>query len=233
LKKLFLFVFIICQFISNGQTSTNKMLHTLFAKPVKYVSFNPLALTEPQMAIGIGFGNRFTERSEYFAELSYVTKTIFYNTDVDKLNGFRFLGQYRYHFLQLKQTAHSFKRWKRQPFVALEFRLKNYLFPTKNTFVNYSILDTISNLQKNANAISIGGAILFGASYHISKNNKWKLDVTAGIGAKQKFVEYKNLSNNYETIRLRKPDALGPPKIYEEVGMPYFPIAVRIKHFIN
>jgi Protein of unknown function (DUF3575) len=234
MKKILAFMFIFCNYLSYAQRAIHKSASNQFIKSEKYLTFNPLAIAEPQMAIGVGFGNRFTVRSAYFAELSYITKSIFYNTDVEKLNGFRFLAQYRYHFFQNgKQAKISSRRVKRKPFIALEFRLKNYDFPTTATFVNYTTFDTISRIKTNVNATSIGGAILFGTSYNISKNNKWKLEVTAGIGAKQKTIHYKNVAKGYETIRQRKRDVFGPPEIYEEVGMPYFPIAFRIKYLIN
>jgi hypothetical protein len=233
MKIIFPFIFIIFDYTSYAQRSINKFVNSQFNTSEKYLTFNPLGIVEPQMAIGIGFSNKFTERSAYFVELSYIKNTVFYNTDVEKLNGFRFLAQYRYHFLQnSKQSKINIRRLKVNPFVALEFRLKQYGFST-TTVVNNAIFDTISKIKINAIATSLGGAILFGTSYNISKNNKWKLEVTAGIGAKQKYVRYKNLASGYEEIRQKKRDVFGPPKIYEEVGVPYFPIVFRMKYLIN
>src|SRR6185436_14938010 len=71
-----------------------------FTETEKYFSFNPFGLIEPQVAIGIGYGNHFTERSEYFAELSYVGNNYIYGDLLSSLHGARLITQYRYHFLQ-------------------------------------------------------------------------------------------------------------------------------------
>lgn len=47
-------------------------------KAETYLSFNPLALAEPQMATGVGFGYRLTRRSEWFTELSVLMDNPFY-----------------------------------------------------------------------------------------------------------------------------------------------------------
>ena len=62
------------------------------------------------------------------------------------------------------------------------------------------------------------------------------MEMTAGIGAKQKFVKYKNLPPGYELYVPpfnRKPDALRPPEIDEAVGMPYFPCVLRLRYVID
>ena len=223
MKKNFVIFLCLFNLFAAAQPKKNKTATHRFTKSEKYFSFNPFGLVEPQMAIGAGFGCRFSVRSEYFTELSYLLKTPFYSYQATSLNGFRFLGQYRYHFLQTNTDR----------FIGAEFRLKMYDFTGNNTFVNNTSHDTLSNVPYKANAVSLGGAIVFGNTYTISKNRKWKIEITAGIGAKQKLVSFKGVLKDYEVIIKRKLDGIAPPYIFEAVGMPYIPCTIRLKYLIN
>lgn len=223
MKKIFVIFLCLLNLFAAAQSKKNKTATQGLAKGEKYFSFNPFGLAEPQMAIGAGFGCRFSERSEYFTELSYLLKTPFYSYQANSLKGFRFLGQYRYHFLRTNTNR----------FIGAEFRLKMYDFTGNNTFVNNTSHDTLKSVSYNANAISLGGAIVFGNTYNISKNGRWKIEITAGIGAKQKLVNFKGALKEYEVIIRRKLDGLAPPYIFEAVGMPYIPCTIRLKYLIN
>jgi hypothetical protein len=208
---------------STAQSKTGK--NHLF-KQQKALTFNALALAEPQAAAGLGFSNNVTARSGYFTELSYIFKAPFYRGADPVTGGYRWLLQYRYSPL---------KNHRRNYFWGAEFRLKGYGFTGKNTFINKASNDTLSRFSYKANATSAGGAVLFGAIFNLTKSSLWKMEMTAGIGAKQKFVKYKNLPEGYELYVSpfnRKPDALRPPEIDEAVGMPYFPIAIRVRYHI-
>lgn len=205
-----------------------------------YFSFNPFALAEPQIAIGIGFGNRFSQRSEYFFEISYLGKNPLYNVDPKSYNGVRFIAQYRYHFLQKRKSlarlnlASKQKIFKLSPFVGVEFRLKRFQFSDKASFINQSTNDTLSNFLYRANATSFGGAIVFGQSYTVSKNGKWKIELSAGFGIKQKLVTIINPSSNYKMFQRRGTfDWAVIPDIYESVSSPYFPFALRLRYVID
>ena len=217
----------------NRQRATGHAIQT-----AKYFSFNPLSPAEPQFTLGIGFGNRFSARSEYFAELSYVAKNPVYGFEVDYLHGARFIAQYRYHFLHpwnpLLNTGLAKKRGlpRINLFIAPEFRIKPFSFAARRSFVRDSPADTLNNFLYKANAVAVCGAILLGSSYNISKNGKWQIELSAGIGARQKFVRYKNVPANYQSYFIRKID-IGPPSIDEAVSMPYFPCCMRIRYVIN
>ena len=229
-----LFTIQLCAF---AQLKSGKYRHKPGSETEKYFSFNPFGLAEPQIATGFGFGNRFTERSEYFTELSYITKSPFYDTEPDKLNGYRLLLQYRYHILQSMPTLNlRFKRLERRDrnsFIGAEFRLKGYNFSSTNTFIKSNPADTLQKYFYKAGAVSIGGAIIFGRLYDLSNDGNWKLDVTAGIGGKVKMVKYKNVPNGYQSVVINGGFGLKPPAIYEAVGMPYFPLCIRIRYIIN
>jgi Protein of unknown function (DUF3575) len=229
-----LFFVILCQ----AQKNKAVLPQQSFSK-YSYLSFNPFALAEPQFAIGLGYGNRFTERSEVFTELSYVAKHPSYKFKYEKLNGYRFLAEYRYHFLQQWKPIinlgdkHREKNRRSQPFIGLQFRLKGYQFIDRANFTNN--IDTLLNYRYIANAISLGGAITFGATYNISKNKRWQLEVTTGIGAKQKFVNYKNLPTGYKVVEEIKAGFIGlrAPDINEAEGTPVFPSTIRIRYMLN
>jgi hypothetical protein len=201
-----------------------------------YLSFNPFSIAEPQFALGLGYGNRFTQRSEVFAELSYVAKHPSYHFDYEKLNGFRFIAEYRYHFLQQWRPIINLGEKRRnrnrrsQPFIGLQFRLKQYRLIDKDNFTNS--IDTLTKFRYIANIISLGGALTFGSTYNISKNKRWQLEITTGIGAKQKIVRYKNLPPNYKVVNYEKSRALYTPKINDEIGTPVFPTTIRLRYML-
>jgi len=237
MKQILIISFLFCAIYVGAQEKNRQRVSPSEIKLEQYFSFNPLGLTEPQMAIGVGFGNRFSPRSEYFSEISYVTRNYYFD-NAQSLNGYRLITQYRYHFLQQWKPLIDLgfqggaRRKKHHPFIGVEFRLKSYNFTSSGTFVNYITHDTLSKFNYNASAVSVGGALIFGSTYYISSNHKWLLEFTAGVGGKQKFVNYKNLGKGYEIIQQRKFDFFGPPAINETVGTPYFPSTIRLRYII-
>jgi hypothetical protein len=227
--------------VANAQVETKMKTERNGFEKKSYLSFNPFGLAELQMAIGIGFSKHYSPRSEHFTEFSYITKTPFYNPDWKELNGIRFLLQYRYHFVDNKKRRADNKSYSRQirkahtPFLGLEFRIKTYNFSSGDNFVNKSTNDTLSNFIYRANAISFGGAVLFGYSFNIGLNGRWSIELTAGIGAKNKSVTYKNLPGGYNIINYSLQGGFGlkPPAINEPVGMPYFPCTMRIRYSLK
>jgi hypothetical protein len=213
--------------ITVESAAQKKIANNHLPKRQKTITFNPLSIAEPQAAAGLGFTNSITARSGYFTELSYIFKAPFYGGADPITGGCRWLLQYRYNLLKKR-------RW--DYFWGAEFRLKGYGFTGTNAFVNKAINDTLNKYNYKANATSVGGAVLFGAIFNLSKNSRWQMEMTFGIGAKQKLVKYKNLPEGYELYVppfYRKPDVLGPPDINEAVGMPYLPLAIRVRYQIN
>ena len=165
MKKLFFICLCFINLLVNAQLKKNKSIKHRFTESEKYFSFNPLALAEPQIAIGGGFGNRFSERSEYFTELSYVAKHPFYDMPEKSLHGLRFIAQYRYHFLQqwrplinLGQRNRE-RRARQNPFVGVEFRVKPFNFTNNGTFyIGISAGKLIINNEKYY-AISLSSPI--------------------------------------------------------------------------
>jgi hypothetical protein len=237
-NTLVIYLCLITFFVDAQIKKDKEQLHR-FTRTEKYFSFNPFGLIEPQVAIGIGYGNRFSERSEYFTELSYVGNNYIYGDLLSSLNGARLLLQYRYHLLQQWKPLFNLhlryreKKRREQPFVAAEFRLKFFDFSDRNTFINNATHDTLHNVPYAASVISIGGAIVFGSTYKISANGKWWLEATLGIGAKQKFVHFKTVPDNYTIPKFYSKDFGFIPQIYEAVGMPYVPGTIRLRYIID
>lgn len=214
-----------------------------------YFSFAPLAIFEPHFALGGSFGQRITARSEYFTEASYVAQIpIFNQRDRNnnlfntQLKGARIILQYRYHFFKKgKPILNLMSREKRialaekwQPFIGIEFRFKSYNFTSYADFINRSIADTLWGQMFTAHANVLGGALIFGNTFNLTKDKRWKLELTYGIGGKQRFVKLKSLSNEYEVYHsfMRKDGPYIPP-LYEEVGSLIIPFAIRLRYCIK
>src|SRR5882757_484057 len=103
MKQLLLISFLYVALTAAAQQKDTTPGKHVFKGTEKYLSFNPFGFIESQLTIGMGFGNRFSKRSEYFTELSYVTKNPIYKGYITSLNGAKLITQYRYHILQ---------RWK-------------------------------------------------------------------------------------------------------------------------
>lgn len=241
MKSRLLCLFFLLQLHAHAQLRSLKLLNISNGGNGKYFSFNPFALAEPHLAAGIGFGNHFTDRSEYFTELSYIGKQFFYdNPTPSSLHGVRWIAQYRYHFLQTWRPLFNTGRVgirgryvKRHLFLGAEFRVKPFNFSATRTFIKDVPADTLHSFFYRAGAVSVGGAILLGETFELSANGKWKLEATIGIGAKMKTVQYKNVPAGYKPLLTYSKYAFTAPAIDEAVGMPYFPCAIRLKYFID
>ncbi len=227
--------------IANAQLNNSKKAKNSYAESEKYITFNPLALAEPHMAIGAGFGNRFTERSEYFAEFSYVMKPIFYDMNITSLNGYRLLTQYRYHFLQRWRPLINLGKKRRDrtarlnPFVGVECRIKRFSFSDNISpalfLQNSTTGDIIKDFSYKAKALVLSTAIVFGGSYNI--NDKWKLEIAGGIGGRNRRVSFKNLPNGYEVFNTPRLSGFRIPAIYENSEGGTLVYAIRVKYFFE
>lgn len=244
MKKGFLFFsFLVSGIIAFAQKAGSITNTDQYIQLGKYLSFNPLGLLEPQIAAGLGGGIRMSDRSEFFTELSYVAKHPAYQYDnLNFYHGIRLLAQYRYHFLQQWRPLINFgaitkfqreRRRRNQSFIAVEFRYKPASFSSYNAFENKATADTLNKYAYKAISHSIGGAILFGETFSLNKEDNLFLEITAGIGAKQKFVKYTNVPQGYSVIPKIPREMNFIPKIDEAVGMPYFPCTIRLRYLLR
>jgi hypothetical protein len=223
MKNLYFFTaLMLFVIVSTAQSSAEKRA----LQKQTALSFNPLALIEPQAAAGIGFSKSLTARSGYFTELSYIFKAPFYRGPSPITGGYRWLLQYRYRLM-------SASRW--WYFAAAEFRLKGYGFTGSDVFLNRLSNDTLYWYPYRANATSIGGALLLGTMFNLGKKGRWQMEMTAGMGAKQKIVNYKNLPDGYKLYSDIDPpqrDNAWVPELNAEEALPYFPMAIRLRYRI-
>jgi hypothetical protein len=178
------------------------------------------------MAIGAGFSNRFTRRSEYFTELSYLVKNPMYEF-VNSLHGFKVIGQYRYHYVPRVEREGA------EHFAGVEVRLKQYYFADTLAFINASTHDTLSRYPYRARATVLGGAVFIGVSRNLSVNSRWRVEFTFGFGIKQKNVSFNNIPRGYEAVIIQPKEWGYVPKIYESKATVYIPSALRIQYRIR
>ncbi len=233
--------YLICFVFFNPVLSASQIISKETTVKEKYISFNIPALAEPHLAVGPSAGMRITNRSEFFAEASFITRSPIrysFNAGIRQLYGARVIMQYRYHFLQrwkplVKINSVSKRnRSLHHPFVAAEFRLKPLSFHTRGTFINYSTNDTLDNYPFKANTITYGGALIFGHTMNLSADEIWKLEFTAGLGAKQRIIQKTTVPSGYKQPYLERiPYQI--PLLYEELGTVLLPIAFRLRYILE
>ena len=166
--------------------------------------------------------NSFNSKIDLFAEASYIFKSSYLlPRDWSNLKGYRFLFQPRY-----------FLGDDRDFFLAGEFRLKHQSFLNKGKLsftndVNSRDTFSISNFRESQNLI--GGAILFGKQLSLEDRERFFFEITAGIGVKQRIINYKNnVPDNYKNNLLElRGYALAPSYQRPETTF-YLPIALRL-----
>jgi hypothetical protein len=243
MKKLLLLYFLLEFNTVFSQKKVNTSDGNEYTQTGKYLSFNPLGLLEPQIAVGFGAGTRTSERSEFFTEIAYLGRNPIYKYDeLNYYHGVRFLAQYRYHFLQQWRPLINLgriteyqreRRRKGQFFVGVEFRFKPVYFSAYNAFENKITADTLNKFPYKASAQSIGGAIFFGETVTLNKKSNWLLELTIGIGARHKFVKYTNVPQGYSVIPKQPREWNFVPDIDAAVGMPYLPCTIRLRYLIR
>lgn len=118
------------------------------------------------------------------------------------MNGLRFILQPRYHFGESKTF-----------FVAPEFRVKTHSFDNVLNFGNAATADTLHAYLFLERQLLIGGALVFGKQFSLSKRNGLYLELTAGLGIKHRFIKRKDIPEGYQYTG-RKAWGLAPS--YEE-----------------
>ena len=217
MKKIFLIPFL---FISIKVTAQKKISrHTPIIQKGFYISFNPHSIFEPEQgAVGLGVGYRISKRIEVWTELNYLYKSFFKDPGyLDNLKGFRSITSFKYYYYN-----------KHGMFVGAEFRIKNYSFDEKKTFVNMQTHDTLLNFQYNTAHTLAGGAVFWGKRFKVTANGKFELEANAGIGIKQRRISRKNVPAGYVKLEYRAVDSFVPFPMHDvEDAYPYFPAIVR------
>jgi Protein of unknown function (DUF3575) len=216
LMKIFSSLFFLL--ISITVVAQKKSRHTPIIQKGWYLSFNPHSLFELQQgAVGLGIGYRINNRIELWTELNYLYKGFAQNPGYfDDLKGFRSIVSFKYYYYN-----------KHGMFAGAEFRIKNYSFDDKNTFVNTQLNDTLTNFRYRATNTLVGGAVFWGKRFKLTANGKFELEGNVGIGVKQRRINRKNLPSGYSKIEnFNKVFSLVPDTDVED-AYPYFPAIFR------
>ncbi len=216
MKKILLISFL---FVSIKVTAQKKMSrHTPIIQKGLYLSFNPHSIFEPEQgAVGMGVGYRISKRIEVWTEVNYLYKGFFQDPGyLDNLKGFRSITSFKYYYYN-----------KHGMFAGAEFRIKNYSFNDKNTFINIQTNDTLTNFQYKAAHTLTGGAVFWGKRFKLTVNGKFEMEGNVGIGVKQRKISRKNVPDGYLKLENFESRFTLIPDTDKESAYPYFPAIVR------
>lgn len=206
MKIILLFYFILCSFCVKAQR----------AEGILSLGLNPLGLAESQMFLGPTASYKISKRYELWSEVGVVARNNFMPKEWTNMSGFRFVFQGR-----------SYSAAKQNNFIAVEFRFKNFSSDDVRDFINESNGNILQAVPYRQNQKILGGAVLFGKRFYLNPSKRFFLEGTIGIGAKQRFTKAANAPTDYT---FTKPIEGGPGLAikYDDVGLPYVPLGVRI-----
>ncbi len=213
--KILLSIFTSLLFICNAANAQTKY-------PYWSVGVNPLSPGESMSSIGPSVAYRISLKFELWSEASFIFYNLYEINDWKNLKGYRFILQPRYYF----GPGKSF-------YLAPEFRLKHFSYNTSLTFINNSIPDTLRSYAHKASQVLAGGAFVMGKQFLLSKRHHLYLDVTAGLGAKQRYINRKNIPAGYKYEIQPGGFGLAPHYEYNNDGTPYFPLGFRLLWQLN
>lgn len=167
------------------------------------------------MAIGAGIGYRLNERTEIWSETSLLTNGLMMY--VGPLTGIR-------QIFQLKRFIGSDGHF----FVAGEIRYKYFSYRDTADFSNPSINETIHNIPYHAYHTVFGAALQAGYRINLSKNGKFQVELTGGIGIKNKIIDRPGVPTGYTEYVTPSVD-LNIYDFIESRGISiYFPGSIRV-----
>jgi hypothetical protein len=185
--------------------------------PYWSIGVNPFSLGESMSSIGPCAAYRLSPRIELLGEASYIFMNLYKISDWKNLHGYRFIFQPRLYTGRNKIF-----------FITPEFRLKQYSYNTSATFINNVSLDTLKNYDHKASQLLIGGALVMGFQARLSKAHNLYLEITGGIGAKQRYIKRKNIPSGYNYNLKTGGFGLAPHYEWDNDGTPYFPLGFRL-----
>jgi hypothetical protein len=84
----------------------------------------------------------------------------------------------------------------------------------------------------SANGLIYGGALIFGRTLNLSADEQWKLEVTMGIGARQRTAKLKTVPAGYEVLSVERLAFQSPP-LHQGVDGALIPLAFRLRYVID
>lgn len=185
--------------------------------PYWSVGFNPLSVGESMSAIGPTVAYRFSPRLELWSEGSVIFSNLYKLSNWQNLKGYRFILQPRYYVKATKTF-----------FISPEFRLKQFSYGGSLDFINKISADTLKKYNYEGAQFLIGGALVLGKQFTLSARHQLFLELTAGLGAKQRTIKRKNIPAGYNYYIQPGGFGLSPHYEWDNDGTVYFPLGLRL-----
>jgi hypothetical protein len=209
MKKYLILILFMAHVNCFSQNKTNGLI----------IGTNPFSLAEPHTGIGLSLSKNVLKNYEIWTEITYFFNTTYIINNWKNISGYRLIVQPRFFPFKNKGV-----------FVATEFRLKNFSFNNELSFINHITKDTLKKFNANETQKIIGGALLVGKKVYLGE--KLFLECTVGFGARIRYVNWKNIPNNYEYLIPRRVGlSFGPREEHfkKDNGESYYmPIGVRV-----
>ncbi len=181
------------------------------------VGVNPFSPGESMSSAGPCVAFRVSPRLELWGEGSFIFHNLYKINDWEKLKGYRLIFQPRY-----------FVGKERSFFISPEFRFKQFSYTNSLPFVNKTTNDTLHSYSHRASQVLVGGAFVMGDQFVLSKRRNLFMEVTIGIGVKQRFISRKNIPGGYQYYLQPGGFGLAPHYNWNNNGTPYFPLGFRL-----
>jgi hypothetical protein len=177
------------------------------------LSFNPYGLIEPPAAIGLGIGYRPFKEVELWSETSFLTN-MFYHTQ-GPLTGIRQICQLKF----FPYEGSDF-------FVAGELRYKSYQYRNKDSFIDSVTHDTLLQFSNFQRHYFFGMAAQLGWRGNLTKNGRFQLEATVGLGFRKGYVKREGIPAGYSYVNTKVDFNFSGPN--GEVPPVYFPGSMRL-----
>ncbi|MBP9213273.1 MAG: DUF3575 domain-containing protein [Chitinophagaceae bacterium] len=198
-------------------------INTANAQPKSglYLSVNPLAVLEPQSALGAGVGFRFNDYLEISTEYATLGSSKMFDAyRFNGVTGFRSVTQLKY-TIGMNEDKYS------KTFVGAEARYKTYTYTDVASFTNkQSGSVTKDCAYKNTTSVK-GFAGIIGKQFDLGYLSNWSLEFSAGVGVRFTDIQRNGTPENSNIV----PKDIGfgeIPNYVDHYTAFYFPIAVRV-----
>lgn len=186
------------------------------------IGVNPFSPGESMSSIGPCVSYRVSPGLELWGETSFIFRNLYVNDYWKNLRGFRFIFQPRV-FINKRKTF----------FITPEFRLKQFSYNSALTFINKATVDTLWNYSHKASQVLVGGAFVLGDKFVLSERHHLYIEINMGIGAKQRYINRKNIPAGYKFYVAMGGFGLAPHYEWDNDGTAYFPMSLRLIWKLN
>lgn len=223
---LFFLATVIKSYSQAGEkTGTNKKLFlsfqpaVLFEVPRGGLKIGAEKIVSPRVGIGLDAAYRF---------INYTDRQNLQPGEKESRKGLQLQPEVKWYF---KNTKKSKKHFEPRNSVSLRLGYARYndAFTNWTSFIDgtgnrYQKLTGYNRIQQNLDA-----SILFNTKFYFSKEEgHWGGEFFTGLGARQKLIDYKNLSPGLDATELRQNDETAIFSLLREEAYPLFNLGVRV-----